>query len=229
MRKNLDVSAYLVIGPENTCGRPVKDIVKAAVSQGFTTVQLRAKTSSAREILKLAKECADVIQEQGKSDKVMLLIDDRPDIAYAAIEQGIKVDGVHVGQSDIPVDICRKLLGNNAIIGTSPPRSDLTTYLQKLNPKLVDYLGVGPLHSTKTKLDAGLLSDGRKILRTLDEITEISKKSPVPVIVGGGVKIDDLKQIKATGASGFFVVSAIASANNPVEAAKNMVQRWNEL
>ena len=107
IRDNLDISAYLVIGPENTCGRPVKQVVASALAGGFTCVQVRSKVASARELIAYTREAADAIAEAGKSDEVALLVDDRLDVVLAARAQGIKVDGVHVGQKDIPVDVCR--------------------------------------------------------------------------------------------------------------------------
>ena len=98
MRSVLDISAYLVVGPENTKGRQVKDIVKAALDGGFTCVQLRSKVASAREMISLCKETAQVIAESGKSDSVVLLVDDRLDVVLAARAAGIKVDGIHVGR-----------------------------------------------------------------------------------------------------------------------------------
>ena len=88
MRKNFDISAYLVVGP-------------------------------ARELIALCREAADVLRELGKSDEVVLLVNDRLDVALAAREAGIKVDGIHVGQSDIPAGVCRKYLGDDAVIGLS--------------------------------------------------------------------------------------------------------------
>lgn len=101
MRKILDISSYLVIGPENTTGRPVAPIVKDAVEAGFTCVQIRSKVASARELIELTRQAADAIAQTGKSDQVALLVDDRLDVVLAAKKQGIKVDGIHVGQSDI--------------------------------------------------------------------------------------------------------------------------------
>ena len=74
MRKNFDISAYLVVGPENTLGRPVADVIRAAVANGFTCLQIRSKTASARELIALCREAADVLRELGKSDEVVLLV-----------------------------------------------------------------------------------------------------------------------------------------------------------
>ena len=90
MRKALDISCYLVVGPENTMGRPVKDIVRDAVKAGFTCVQIRSKVASARELIEECREAAEVLAELGKSDSVVLLVDDRLDVALAAREMGIK-------------------------------------------------------------------------------------------------------------------------------------------
>ena len=120
IRDNLDISAYLVLGPENTLGRPVSDVVTQALDAGFTCIQVRSKVASAREIIALTGDAAQAIAQAGKTGQVALLIDDRLDCVLAAREQGIAVDGVHVGQSDIPVEVCRKLLGPDAIVGLRP-------------------------------------------------------------------------------------------------------------
>ena len=119
MRDKLDISAYLVIGPENTLGRPVADVISQALKAGFTCVQIRSKECSARDLIRYTAEAADAIDAAGKSSSVALLVDDRLDVVLAAREAGVKVDGIHVGQTDIPVEVCRKLLGPDAIVGLS--------------------------------------------------------------------------------------------------------------
>lgn len=226
MRKNFDISCYLVIGPENTKGRPVREIVRGAVSEGFTFIQIRSKTRSAREIIELLREAANEIKSLGKENEVSLVVNDRLDIAYAAREMGIKVDGIHVGQSDIPPEICRKLLGEAAIVGLSAPTEELLDYIKNIDIGTVDYFGIGPLHKTYTKPDSGLTSKGNRITRTLSEIKNVAKLSPLPIVIGGGVKNNDLRDLKETGADGFFVVSAICGAENPKAAAWEMVNIW---
>ena len=224
----VDISAYLIIGPENTNGRSVEEIVKAALNAGFTCIQLRSKISSARELINIAQNCADVIAELGKSEEVALLIDDRLDVALAARMKGIKVDGVHVGQEDIPPNVCRRYLGDEAIVGFTPRKQNMIEYIKTLDLSGVDYLGVGPLHESKSKPEAGRQVDGSIITRTLEELTEVVKISPVPVVVGGGVTVEDLPKIAQTGVNGFFVISAVASADNPYFAAKNLVDNWKQ-
>lgn len=223
----VDISAYLVVGRENTNSRPVAQIVEEAVRAGFTCVQIRSKTASALEMIEDCRLSAQAIAKLGKSESVALLVDDRLDIALAARELGIKVDGVHVGQSDIPVSICRKFLGKDAIIGLSAPTKDLIAYVQSADISQINYFGAGPVHETATKPDCGMDETGHVITKTFEELTELGRKSPVPVVVGGGVKLRDIQPLKKTGVGGFFVVSAVAGAENPYEEAKKLVDAWN--
>ena len=222
----VDISSYLVVGRENTNDRPVAEIVGDAVRAGFTCVQIRSKTASALEMIEDCRQSADAIAKLGKSDTVALLVDDRLDIVLAAREMGIKVDGLHVGQSDIPVSICRKFLGKDAIIGLSAPTKDLIDYVQTTDISEIDYFGAGPVHETATKPDCGMDETGKVITRTFAELAELGKKSPLPVVVGGGVKLNDIAPLKETGVAGFFVVSAVAGAENPYEEAKKLADAW---
>lgn len=226
IRDNLDISAYLVLGPENTLGRPVADVVRAALDAGFTIVQVRSKVAGARELMECARSVADVIAAAGKSDTVPLLIDDRLDVALACREAGIKIDGVHVGQSDIPVEVCRKYLGEDSIVGLSAAAHEMRRYIETADTSQVDYLGVGPLHETATKPDCGLDDDGRVITRSLEELAELHRVSPKPIVVGGGVKAADIPALAKTGVDGFFVVSAVAGADDPYGAARELVDLW---
>ncbi|MBR0288477.1 MAG: thiamine phosphate synthase [Selenomonadaceae bacterium] len=227
IRERLDISAYLVIGSEN-CNRPVEEIVAASVGEGFTCVQIRSKVATAREMISTLKKSAQVIQELGKSDSVALLVDDRLDVVLAAREAGIKVDGVHVGQSDIPVEVCRKFLGEDSIVGLSARTEELINYVKTADVSQIDYFGAGPLHKTQTKLDAGKTSDGKFITHGFEEFAELAKVSPIPVVVGGGVKLKDIPALVATGVQGFFVVSAVAGADNPKLAARELVNAWKK-
>ncbi len=227
IRERLDISAYLVIGQENTT-RPVEEVVAAAVSEGFTCVQIRSKVATAREMIATLDKSARVIRQLGKSDSVALLVDDRLDVVLAARDAGIKVDGVHVGQSDIPVDVCRRYLGEDSIVGLSARTEELIDYVKAADVSQIDYFGAGPLHATETKLDAGKTSDGRFITHGFKELAELVKVSPRPIVVGGGVKVKDIPALAATNVAGFFVVSAVAGADNPRLAARELVEAWRQ-
>lgn len=226
MRDKLDISAYLVIGPENTLGRPVADVIAQALDAGFTCVQIRSKECSARDLIEYTAQAAKVIAEAGKSDSVALLVDDRLDVVLAAREAGVKVDGIHVGQTDIPVEVCRKLLGPDAVVGLSARADEMLEYVKTADMSLVDYLGVGPLHETPTKTDCGLAADGTIITKSIEDLKELAEASPVPIVVGGGVKLADIPLVKSTGVDGFFVVSAVCGAEDPKAAALELVQAW---
>lgn len=227
-RKNFDISAYFVVGPENTEGRPLAQVVKAALAGGMTCLQIRSKVASAVELIQLTEDVAKVIAETGKSNDVALLVDDRLDVVLAAIKRGIKVDGIHVGQTDIPVDVCRDYLGEDAIIGLSARPDALIEYVQTVAAEPIDYFGAGPLRETATKPDCGVDARGHLIERSFSELRELAQVSPLPIVVGGGVKLTDLPELAQTGVDGFFVVSTIASAKEPGKAAADLVKTWQD-
>lgn len=227
IRKNLDISAYLVVGPENTKGMPVATIIKDAIEAGFTCVQIRSKVASARELIELTRQASDVISEADKADEVALLVDDRLDVILAARKQGIKVDGIHVGQADIPVEVCREYLGEDSIVGLSARTHELFEYIQTVDISQIDYFGVGPLHETITKPDCGLDRDGKVVTRSFADISKLAELSPIPVVVGGGVKLVDIPQLAQTGVDGFFVVTAVTEAEDPRVASTELVASWN--
>jgi len=226
IRKNFDISAYLVVGPENTKGRPVATIIKDAVEAGFTCVQIRSKVASAYELIQLTRQASDAIAQANKSDEVVLLVNDRLDVILAARKEGIKVDGIHVGQSDIPVNVCREYLGEDSIIGLSARTHELFEYIRTVDVSQIDYFGAGPLHETLTKPDCGLDLNGKVVTKSFADISKLSKLSPIPIVVGGGVKLVDIPQLAQTGVGGFFVVSAVSDAYDPKLAAAELVNAW---
>lgn len=213
----VDVSKYLVIGPENVRGS-VSDVVADAVDAGFTMVQLRSKVAGARELMALAEQCAAAIAASARP--VPLLIDDRLDVALACRVLGLAVDGVHVGQGDVPPEICRRYLGAEAIVGLTSASGDVSGFLASLDPEVVDYLGVGCVRPTATKSDA-------QDVRSMSELAAIARRAPVPVVVGGGVTLADVPALARAGVDGFFVVSAVCSATDPAAAATALVNAWD--
>ena len=105
---------------------------------------------------------------------------------------------------------------------------ELINYVKTADVSQIDYFGAGPLHKTQTKLDAGKTSDGKFITHGFEEFAELAKVSPIPVVVGGGVKLKDIPALVATGVQGFFVVSAVAGADNPKLAARELVNAWKK-
>lgn len=227
-RDKFDISAYLVIGPENTMGRPVLPIIKDAIESGFTFIQIRSKTASAVELIDLTCRASDLIKSLGKEKEVSLVVDDRLDVVLAARKLGAKVDGIHVGQTDIPVDVCREYLGEDAIVGLSARTDELFDYIKNVDVSNIDYFGIGPLQKTDTKKDCGLSKTGQVITRDYEEIKKLVKISSLPMVIGGGVKLEHISELAKTGIDGFFVVSAVTQAEDPKTAASDLVNRWKE-
>lgn len=182
-------------------GRSLRDIVAAAVKGGVTMVQLREKSAPTRAFLDEARALRDLL----RGSRVPLIINDRVDIALA-----VDADGVHVGQTDMPVEAVRRLIGPTKLIGLSITHEE---QLGRADAEAADYLGIGPVHPQHTKADAstplGIGGFGR--LRGL---------TGKPVLAIGGVKAVDAALLFAEGADGLAVVSAIVAADDPEAAAR---------
>lgn len=227
LRNSFDLSVYFVVGPENTKNKDFREVIRDSISGGITFLQIRSKTASTRELMQLGRIAAEEIKNAGKQDKVALVINDRVDVAMSLRLKGLKIDGVHLGQDDLPADLARQMLGENAIIGISARSKDLFEYIKNFKTGDVDYFGAGPLRATDTKPDCGLV-DGIIIERNLNEIKELKKISPLPIVIGGGVKLNDIADLKATGIDGFFVVSEIAGSDNPFASTQALVKSWRK-
>ncbi|MDF2117095.1 thiamine phosphate synthase [Roseiarcaceae bacterium H3SJ34-1] len=181
-------------------GRSLVDVVSAAVQGGVTMVQLREKDASTREFLAEAVALKTLLKPLG----VPLIINDRVDIA-----QAIDADGVHVGQTDMPVEIVRQLIGPDKIIGLSITNR---TQIERDDAKRTDYLGIGPLYLQTTKANAStpLGVEGFRALRAL---------SFKPVMAIGGLNATNSAAVLEAGADGLAIVSAIVGADDSRAAA----------
>ena len=182
-------------------GRNLVEVVSAALRGGVSMVQLREKSATTRAFLEEARALKTLLQGTG----VPLIVNDRVDIALA-----VEADGVHVGQTDMPVETVRALLGPGKLVGLSITRED---QIGRADARAADYLGVGPIHPQQTKADAStpLGIGGFARLRRL------TRK---PVLAIGGVKPQDAAILTEEGADGFAVVSAIMAADDPETAAR---------
>ena len=156
MRDSFDLSAYFVVGPEDCKGRPLTDVVDQALHGGATFIQLRAKEADASELTDMARDIAQIIEDNEKSDSVAFVIDDRADMVWQARRKGIKVDGVHIGQTDMEPREARALLGDEAIVGLSAETESLVRLINELPDGCIDYIGAGPLHVSTTKPEASV-------------------------------------------------------------------------
>lgn len=195
-----DVSLYLVTDRSLTMGRDLLWIVEEAVKGGVIMVQLREKECNTREFVELAIQ----LKEKLAKYKVPLIINDRADIALAC-----NADGLHIGQSDMPYPIARKLLGREKIIGLSVENMPQVYEANNLD---VDYIAISPVFTTDTKTDTnapfGLVG--------IEQVMAVTKH---PAVAIGGINLTNAESIMRAGANGIAVVSAICSAARPYEAA----------
>ncbi|MEA3505830.1 MAG: thiamine phosphate synthase [Bacteroidota bacterium] len=198
-----DLSLYLVTDQSLSKGRSHEYIVEEAIKGGVTIVQLREKDISSREFYELAKSLMKLL----KPLNIPLIINDRLDIALA-----VDADGLHIGQSDLPYSIARKLLGKNKIIGLSVETIEQAREANNID---VDYIGLSPVFSTNTKLDINTPLE----LSGIKKISGFTKHKTVAI---GGINSLNTESVIASGADGIAVVSAIVSQNNPREAAFNL-------
>ena len=194
--KTLDTTLYLVTDSTGLSEEVFLEKVELALQGGVTFLQLREKERSTREYIRLARQ----VHALALRYQVPLVVDDRVDVALAA-----KVDGVHVGQSDMPVELARTILGPEKIVGATA--KTVPQALEALEQG-ADYLGVGAIYPTTTK---------------------ICRAVPIPVNAIGGLNRDNLGVLKGIPIGGICVVSAIMKAADPRAAAEGLRQAYDEL
>jgi thiamine-phosphate pyrophosphorylase len=201
--RRFDLSLYLVVDPAWCEGRSVDEIVAEAVRGGVTLVQLRLKDGSTRAFIEAAERLHSVLRETG----VPLVINDRVDVALA-----VGAEGVHLGQSDMPVPVARRLLGAERIIGLTTDTIEQVAAASELD---VDYLGIGPVRATSTKSDT-------EQPWGCDGLRRARQASRHPFVGIGGVGLDNGGDVIRSGADGIAVVTAICAARDPCAAAQEL-------
>ncbi len=196
---------YLVTDRTNKTDKEFLNIIEEAIKGGVTVVQIREKDADTLEFYNISNKVKEICSKYN----VPLIINDRIDIALA-----IDADGVHIGQSDMPIKIARKLIGNDKILGISAHNLEEATDAEENG---ADYLGVGAIFSTSTKKDANDVS--------IDTLKEISSNVDIPTVAIGGINLDNVEKLKDTNISGISVVSAIMNAENPKIASENLLRK----
>jgi thiamine-phosphate pyrophosphorylase len=202
MTRRFDPTLYLVTDPELARGRALTDVVAAAVRGGVTLVQLRDKNADGRALLEAARALKTLLDPH----RVPLIVNDRADVAYAAGA------GCHVGQSDLPAEAARAILGPNAILGVSLDEPDQS---RNIDGDLVDYVAYGPFAPTATKVDAGdpVGAEG---------LAAVRKRTMLPLVAIGGIDVGNVAEAVRAGADGIAVVSAIVAAADPEAASREL-------
>jgi len=196
---------YLVTQASLSGDRTTPEIVRAAIDGGIDAVQLREKETSAHSRYELGHELRELTAAAG----VDLIVNDRIDIA-----QAIDADGVHVGQSDLPVAVARDLLGPDAIVGCS---ASTVAAAREAEADGADYLGVGAVYGTSSK-DVDDAKDGVGPER----IAAIADAVSIPIVGIGGITADNAGDVVEAGASGVAVVSEITAASQPRMATETL-------
>jgi thiamine-phosphate pyrophosphorylase len=180
------------------------EIAKMAIDGGADTIQFRSKTGSGKSLYSEAEKVAHICKDSG----ITFIINDRIDIA-----QAVEADGVHLGQTDIPIPVARKIMGNDALIGGSAV--DLEEVRAVIESK-ADYVGFGPAFTTGSKEDAGTP-------RGLEYLKEIVENSSIPIIAIGGINSGNVSELMKTGIHGIAVISAVCCAVDPTAATRDLV------
>jgi thiamine-phosphate pyrophosphorylase len=199
----VNLHLYLVTDEALAGGRPLAGIVGRAVDGGVTCVQLRAKTATSRTLLALAQELLALLRPRG----VPLIVNDRLDIALAA-----GADGVHVGQEDLPCDRVRRLVPPGFCVGVSVSNEAEARAAEAAG---ADYLGISPVFVTPTKRDTPPAAG-------LDGLRRIRAATRLPLVGIGGIHAGNCAAVRAAGADGIAVVSAIMAADDPAAAARRL-------
>ena len=203
-KKKTDYSVYLCTDRELMSTQTLEEAVEEAIKGGATLIQLREKNCSSKEFYETAVSIKKITEKYN----VPLIINDRVDIALA-----VDAEGVHVGQSDLPAKVVRKIIGKDKIVGVSARSQELA---MKAYEDGADYLGVGAMYATSTKKDAKVI--------TKEELAKIRSSVPIPIVVIGGVNENNVSDFKGTGIDGVAVVSAIIGKPDIEEAARNLKQ-----
>ena len=195
---------YLVTNSDKYTEEEFLERIEGALKGGVDILQLREKDKSDLEILKLGAKVKALCDIYG----VPMLIDDKPHLAWA-----LEV-GVHLGAEDLPIDLGRKLLGKNALIGATAKTVEAA---QRAEKEGADYLGVGAIYETRTRV---------KTKRTsMETLKEIKKNVGIEVYAIGGLNFDNIDILKGSGIDGICVVSAIMDSPNVEEDTRKLKEK----
>ncbi len=200
---------YLVTDSTNLSEEVFFEKVEKAIQGGVTFLQIREKERSTLEYIELAKKVHEICLRYD----IPMVVDDRVDVAMA-----VDAEGVHLGQSDMPVDIARKLLGDKKIIGATAKTVEQAKRAEELG---ADYLGVGAIYPTTTKV--------KTVLTSVDTLRDICESVDICANAIGGLNSENMDILKGVPIAGICVVSAIMKTDDSKEAAGKIVAKMDEL
>ncbi len=204
--KSLDLTLQVLVDPMQLDLKDLLPFCQTLRTGGATVVQLRGKHSSGLELFRYGMAFRDATRQTGLG----LVVDDRADVAVA-----VGADGVHVGQDDLPLDAIRQFAPDLAI-GLSVGTYDELTTARSLRP---DYIGMGPIYPTLSKLDAGSTLGIKGFQALCREAHTVA-----PVIAIGGIQASNVGPVWRAGANGIAVISAVMSASDRAAACRLLLQ-----
>ncbi len=200
---------YLVTDEKACKGKDFYESVEASIRGGAKIVQLREKNMDTRDFFKRALKLKEICHKHG----VDFVINDRLDIAMA-----VDADGVHLGQSDMPIEKAKEILGHKKIIGISAKNMEEALEAQKYG---ADYIGVGAIFATDTKKDSGLID--------LETLKDMTNQINIPVLAIGGIGLGKLGYLKDTGIDGICVISDILGSDNPEKRTRELLEEYRSI
>ena len=203
MRPEMDYSLYVCTDRDIMTTDTLEEAVELAIKGGATIIQLREKDCTSREFYELALSIKDITDAY----EVPLIINDRLDIALA-----VHADGVHLGQSDIPVQVARNVMGPNCIVGAT---ANTLEKAKEAWQSGADYLGVGDVFGSATKNDTKPVE--------LKELKKICDTVKIPVVAIGGISKKNIHLLKDTGVAGVAVISAVLGQTDIAAAAEELI------
>ena len=207
--KKFDPSLYFITDSTGFSEEEFLRRAERALMGGVTLMQLREKNKTTREYISLAKKVHALAQEYA----VPLIIDDRVDVALA-----VDAEGVHLGAEDMTIADARRILGGGKIIGAT---AKTVPWALDVYSQGADYLGVGAIYPTTTKV--------KTVLTSTDTLRDICRAVPIPVNAIGGLNKGNLNVRAGIPIAGICAVSAIMKADDPMTAAEELYAAWKEL
>ncbi len=198
---------YLLLDEQWAPKRHLSHVLELAVGCGIQVFQYRNKTGSLQDLFAKAKELREVATRFG----ALFIVNDRCDVALA-----VEADGVHLGQEDLPLELARKVMGHQKIIGISTRRPEEVAQATQGG---ADYIGYGPLFPTATK-------EAHRAPVGLAGLQEIRSLTSLPVFVIGGITLDSLEEIVDSGANGVAVASAVLNSSQMEQTMCDFVSHF---
>ena len=196
---------YVIVGPDATRGRPVVEVAEAALRGGAGVLQLRDKTGDRGDVLPVAVRLGELCHDHG----ALFFVNDDIALGFAC-----DADGVHLGQADLPVDVARRILAADKLIGRS---NNSDAEVEESVAMGVDYVAVGATFPTTT------VGKGARAAIGLDGIRRARELTTLPLVAIGGINESNVADVVRAGADCVAVISAVTMADDPEAAARRLV------